>query len=509
MRLLFGDCALDPGRRELSRAGEPVHIEPQVFDLLLYLIQNCDHVVGKDELMSAIWRGRIVSESTLSTRVNAARSAIGDSGERQQFIRTIARKGIRFVGEVTQASIKPTNSDDPAGRASDGRPSIAILPFTNLSGDSAQAYLSDGITEDIITDLSRWRQLAVQSRSASFCYRDADADPGQIARELNVRYVLAGSVRRIGERMRITAQLIDTETGRHVWAERFDRAAADLFQVQDEVVQTIVSTLVGRVQAADAARARRKPPVSLAAYECVLKGNSLPWSDVEGVAEAARLFERAIELDPGYGLAHALLAIMRYREWLNDFSGSDAMLDESYRLAKRAVELAGNESTCFAILSQICLYRRLFDLALQHIERAIEINPTNQWNTADMGNVLCFLGRAEEAIGWFKRARGIDPYFDPAWYWHGLGLTQMMLRQYDVAVAAFERSPAHPFYVSAYLAGCHAQLGESGKARLIVGKCLHSRPDFTIARWMAKEPYKNPADAAHLAECLRAAGLPG
>jgi TolB-like protein len=397
-----------------------------------------------------------------------------------------------------------------AAAAANTRPSIAILPFANLGGDSAQDYLSDGITEDIITDLSRWSQLAVMSRSASFRYRGAGTDVGRIARELQVRYILEGSIRRLGERIRITAQLIDGETGSHVWADRFDREISDVFKVQDEVVQTIVGTLVGRVQAADAQRARRKPPASLAAYECVLQGNALPWDDDKSAAEATRLFEKAIELDPGYGFAHALLAVMRYREWMNDLSGSDdAVLDEAYRLAKRAVEIADDESTCFSILSQVCLKRRYFDLALQHMQRAIAINPTNQWNTADMGNLLSHIGRSEEAMAWFKRARQIDPYFDPAWYWHCLGRGHMLLRRYEEAVAEFERASARPFQVSAYLAGCYARLGASDRARALAAGCLVERPDFTIGRWMAKDPFRDPADAAHLVECLRAAGLPG
>ena len=205
----------------------------------------------------------------------------------------------------------------------DGRTAIAVLPFVNLSGDPAQGYFSDGITEEIITDLSRWRRLAVQSRSASFRYRDAATDLPRIARELNIRYIVEGSVRRLGERLRITAQLIDTETGSHVWADRFDCENADLFKLQDEVVQTIVSTLVGRVDASDVERARRKPPASLAAYECVLRGNAMPWSDPDGAAEATRLFEKAIEIDPDYGIAYALLAVMRYHQWFGELSSPD------------------------------------------------------------------------------------------------------------------------------------------------------------------------------------------
>ena len=390
----------------------------------------------------------------------------------------------------------------------EARPSIAILPFANLGGDPEQDYFSDGITEDIITDLSRWRMLAVQSRSASFRYRGPAIDLKQVARELKVRYVLEGSVRRLGERIRITAQLIDTETGAHVWAERFDRDAADLFALQDAVVRTIVSTLVGRVQAADAERARRKPPAKLAAYDCVAHGNALPWEDPASAAEATRLFEQAIQIDPNYGFAHSVLAWMRYREWVQELSGGDRLLEQAYALATRATTLDSNESACFAILGHICLMRRSFDLALQHLNRALEINPTNQWNLADMGSMLSYLGRAEEGLTWLKRAREIDSYFDPAWYWFTIGHANLALRRYTDALAAFEHPAARPFQVSAYMAACHARMGATNKARPLATECLRNKPDFSIVRWMKKEPFKDPADAARLAESLRIAGLP-
>jgi adenylate cyclase len=393
------------------------------------------------------------------------------------------------------------------GEPPDPKPSIAILPFANLGGDPAQDYFSDGITEDIITDLSRWRMLSVQSRSATFRYRGPAIDVKQVARALSVRYVLEGSVRRLGNRLRITAQLSDAESGAHIWAERFDRDAAELFAVQDEVVHTIVSTLVGRVQAADAERARRKPPAKLAAYECMIRGNALSWDDPAGAAEATRLFEQAIEIDPNYGFAHGVLGWMRYRAWSQELNG-DALLDQAYRLATRAVSLDSNDSANFTILAHICLMRRSFDLSLEHTKRAVALNPTNQWNQADMGTVLSYLGHAGEALAWFRRAREIDPYFDPAWYWFSYGLAYLLLRRYAEALAAFEHPANRPFQVAAYMAGCHAQLGGAARAQALAADCLDKKPDFTIGRWMKKEPFKNPADAEHLIECLRAAGLP-
>ena len=330
---------------------------------------------------------------------------------------------------------------NPAPASGPPRISICVLPLANLGGDPEQQYFSDGITADIITELSRWRLLAVRSRSASFKYRGPDVDPAQVARELNVRFVVEGTVRRMGDRVRISVQLIDAETGNHVWGERFDRAQAEIFSVQDEVVQTIVSTLVGRVHVSDAVRARRKPPASLDAYECVLEGNALYWDDPAGAAEATRLFERAIEIDPGYGLAHSLLATMKRQQWRDDPGSSTALLDESYQLAMRAVELDDSESTCHSLLAQVCLYRRSFDLALEHMQRSLELNPNNQWNVADMGLILVYVGRADEAVAWNTRARQIDPYFDQPWYWRQFGLTCMVLGRYQEALNLFARHP--------------------------------------------------------------------
>lgn len=389
------------------------------------------------------------------------------------------------------------------------RVTICVLPFTNMSGDPSQEYFSDGLTEDIITELSRWRRLfSVRSRSASFRYRGSALDMQQVARELDVRYIVEGSVRRVGERIRINAQLIDSETGSHVWAERFDHGLDEIFAVQDRVVQTIVSTLVGRVQASDAERSRRKPPASLAAYECVLQGNALPWDEPQGAEEATRLFEKAIEIDPGYAIAHALLAALRYSRWRDDAGESDVLLDEAYVLAERAVELDDGDSTCHAILAQVLLLRRSYDQALQYARRAVEINPNNQWNSADLACILIYTGHSEEALRWLARAREIDPYFDPAWYWRALGQAHMHLQQYAEAAAKFSHTRVRPYRVMALLAGCQAELGDMDRARVSVADCLVLRPNFSIRLYMSKEPFQIKLDAERVEAALRRAGLP-
>ena len=245
MQFLFGDHVLDVARRELRRGSEAVAVEPQVFDLLVYLVENRDRVVSKEDLLESVWGGRIVSESTLTSRINAARKAVGDSGHEQRLIRTVARKGLRFIGTVrcengpaasqpphTAATAESGERERPALPKPD-RPAIAVLPFTNMSGDPEQEYFSDGISEDIITALSKLRSFLVIARNSSFIYKNRPVHLRQVAGELGVRYVVEGSVRKGGDRVRITAQLNDVSTGSHIWAERYDRGLADVFAVQD------------------------------------------------------------------------------------------------------------------------------------------------------------------------------------------------------------------------------------------------------------------------------------
>jgi TolB-like protein len=388
------------------------------------------------------------------------------------------------------------------------RVAVCVLPFTSIGGDAAQDAFSDGLTEDILTELSRWRLLAVRSRASTFRYRGMVVDVQQVARDLDAKFVVEGSVRRVGGRVRITVQLIDGDSGNHVWAEKFDRDADDLLAVQDEVVRRIVSTLVGRMQVSDVESVRRRPSVSLAAYQCVLSGNALPWDDPEGGAQAKRLFEQAIALDPAYGMPHALLAAMKVSEWRDDLDGDDALLDEGHALARHAVELDSNESTCFSMLALACLFQRHFELTRQYARRAIELNPNNQWNQADMGVMLVYLGEPEEALEWLGRARQIDPFFDPPWYFRAIGQALMNLHRYDEALAMLEQVTPRSLRVAVLQAGCHGRLHDAAGAAEAVAAVLALKPGFSIARFMTREPFKNPEDAAHLAQSLELAGLP-
>ena len=263
----FEKYVLDTDRRELRQGGDLVRLAPQVFDILVYLIHHRDRVISKDDLMAAVWGGRIVSESALTTRLNGARKAIGDSGEEQRLIKTLPRRGVRFVGDVREEK-QPANTPARdmqapiASPVSQEQPSIVILPFTNLSGDPLQDYFTDGVVEDITTELSRSSELFVIARNSSFTYKGQAVDVRAVGRDLGVRYVLEGSVRKVAQRVRITGQLIDAESGKHIWADRFESSLEDIFALQDQMAHSVVGAITPKAGAgrnrAGQAKADRK-----------------------------------------------------------------------------------------------------------------------------------------------------------------------------------------------------------------------------------------------------------
>jgi adenylate cyclase len=507
--LRIADLKVDPALDEISKDGHTTKLEPKAMQLLICLAERAGEVVSVDELLDRVWKDVIVSQDSVYAAVAALRRTLGDDPKNPTYIANVVRRGYRLIAPVSAWAEPRAALPASFAQAPPERPSIAVLPLLNLSGDPAQDYFSDGITADIITELSRWRRLAVRSRSASFRYRGSALDMKQVARELDVRYVVEGTVRRVGERIRISVQLVDAEAGSQVWGERFDRGSEEIFIVQDRVVQTIVSTLSGRIQASDAERARRKPPASLAAYEYVLKCNALPWDEPGCAEEAMRLVEKAIELDPSYGYAYALLAILSYSQWADGPRSSEAALDKAYALATRALELDAGESTCHAVLGDICAQRRSFERAVQYTRRAVEINPTNQWNAADLGSILVYAGEPDEALSWFAKAREIDPYFDETWYWRISAIAYMLLHRYQDALSALAHVRVRAYHISALTAACHAEIGAMAIAKASVAECLAMKPDFSIKQFVRMRPFKMAGHAEQLASSLRLAGLPG
>jgi TolB-like protein len=290
VEFVFDEYRLDADRRELRRGGTRIPLEPQVFDVLVYLVRNRDRLASKDDLLAAVWDGRIVSESTLYSRVNAARKAIGDDGGSQRLIRTVPRKGIRFVGDVREER----------GAAPAPRLSIVVLPFLNLASDPEQEYFADGVTDDLTTDLSRISGALVIARSTAFTHKGKSIDVKQVGRELGVRYVLEGSVRRAGDRVQVNVQLIDAESGAHVWADRFDTSRADLVEAQNEITGRLARTLNLELAEAEARRIEQEKAVNPDARDFVMRGWAWYYRprSARAAHEARQAFERALEIEP-------------------------------------------------------------------------------------------------------------------------------------------------------------------------------------------------------------------
>jgi adenylate cyclase len=388
------------------------------------------------------------------------------------------------------------------------RPSIAVLPFDNLSGQPDEAYFSDGITEDIITGLTRFRSLFVVARNSSFAFRDKPVDIAEVGRRLGVAYLLEGSIRRSGERVRVTAQLLEAATGMHIWADRYDGGLDDIFAVQEEVARTIVSTLVGRIHDASLQKSLRRPPSSLAAYECLLRG----MAHFRGIAEddnrkAFEMFERAVALDPQYALGHACL-VGASLALHGSAAAPPAVLDAAFATASRALELDPQESRCHSVLALIWLYRRDFDAAEYHYRKALELNPNDADRRMGLGYLLALRGKPGEALDWMEEGMRLNP-FQPILYSARMGIALYSLKRYAEAAQALKRVPAMGYWSRTRLAACYGQLGRTAEAEAQKTAILLEKPDFTIAEFFRRDVLLERAeDREVLREGLIKAGLP-
>lgn len=386
------------------------------------------------------------------------------------------------------------------------KPSIAVLPFENMSGDPEHQYFSDGITEDIITELSRFRHLFVIARNSSFVFRDKPVEVGEIGRRLGVRYLVEGSVRRAGDRIRITAQLIDTNSGVHLWADRYDRELKDLFAVQDEVAHTVASTLADRVSSAAMGHARRKSTDSLTAYDCYLRGldHYQHFTD-EDMARARELLERAIALDPGFSHAYAYLAFIHIEEWYE--TGSSMALDTAYKLARKAVALDSTEGTGHGALGFAYFAKRQFERAEAHLQQAITLNTNDSNAAALLIDFYATVGQPSEALQWAERAMRLNPYH-PDWYDTFYAHALYVARRYSEAADAVKRVTTSQYWGHAIAAASCAMAERADEARAHVAELLVKRPGFSSRSFVSIVPYKNEGDAAHMLEGLLRAGLP-
>jgi TolB-like protein len=505
----FDDFVLDTARRELRGKAGPIPLEPQVFDLLTYLIRNRDRVVSRDDILAAVWKGRLVSDSTLATRINAARGAIGDNGETQRLVRTLPRRGLRFVGVVREVPKQAAN-------ALADRPSIAVLPFANMSGDVEQDYFADGMAEEITTALSRQRWLAVVSRNSSFSYKGRTIDVKRIGRELAARYVLEGSVRKAAGRLRITGQLVDAETGMHLWADRFDGDIEDIFALQDRVTASVVGAIAPRLERAEIARARRKPTESLDAYDYFLRGmaNVHRWTRADS-DEALKNLRRAIELDAEFAAAHGLAARCYSQRkacgWVSDRQSETA---EAERLAQRAAELGRDDAVALCMAGIVLAYvsGRLDDGSTL-IDRALAMDPNLAWAWVFGSWVKIWLGDAEAAMTRAARAETLSPddpevlffiqtataycHFLAGRYADALSYAQTAVRQRpDVAIS------------TAAVAASGALAGQLRITDETTAHLLQLQPGLRLSDLDELFPFGRADDRRRWSEGLRKAGVP-
>jgi adenylate cyclase len=429
--------------------------------------------------------------------------AIEDLGE--QNVKNITRPLRVYRIRIADAVADPA----PVASARARRPSIVVLPFANISGDPEQEFFADGLTEDIITELSRFRNLLVISRNSAFVFKGKAVKLPEAARALNVEFVLEGSVRKAGDRVRVTGQLIDAETDRHVWAERYDRRLEDIFEIQDELTRAIVATLPGRVEAASRDRAKRKQPDSMAAYECVLTAKVLHHRSTRADnARAQELLDRALSLDPDYGHAHAWKGCVLGQSWVHGWcSDRDALFREVMAELEIALRLDDNDADVHRILAALNLIRGNHDKALYHQERGLALNPNYDLLVVQQGELLTWLGRPEEGAEWILKAMRLNPYH-PERFWNHLGRAYFAGRRYAEAVAAFRHithpDPAH----HAFLAAALAAAGEPAAAAAHVQATLAGDPLFSVAGYLQTLHYREPSDREHHRQALLTAGFP-
>jgi TolB-like protein/Tfp pilus assembly protein PilF len=515
MLYLFENFTLDNERRELRTNGAKVAVEPQVFDLLVYLIENRERVVSKDDLIASVWEGRIVSDSALDSRINAARKAIGDSGKAQRLIRTFARKGVRFVGDVRigdETSKLSRKVVDPALTVPH-KPSIAVLPFTNLSGNTQDDAFVDGVTEEIITALSRVRWFFVIARGSTFAFRGRDTDIKEVARDLGVRYVLTGSIRHVDDRVRATARLIDGNTGSNVWAHSYDRALFDIFAVQDDITQTIAGAIEPELSRAERDRARIRRRESMDSWTTYQQGMAHLYRYTgDNLAKAREIFAQAIALDPELGPAYSALAEAYYYEVVYGFAESaDDNRERAIEAAQRAVELDPGDGGAHCTLGRIHYLRREYAAAIAELEVALDLNPNLALAHYGLGAALVFSGRPHEAFSYLETAIHLSPR-DPNL---GSFLVRMAEAKYlvgdDEAAARFAlrslSQPAFQWSRYAIMIAALGQLGRSAEASTYIAKVTSNRPTFSVSFVRTMHPFSRDMGIERYCEGLRKAGV--
>jgi TolB-like protein len=518
----FENFCLDAGRQELRRAGEVIAIEPQILDLLFYLVRNRERVISKDDLMNDVWKGRIVSDSTLTSRIASARKAIGDSGKEQRLVRTISRKGIRFVGDVVEDtggedSLSCLNSTVPSGEplrlTLPDKPSVAVLPFHLIGGQEEHAYFVDGLVDDIITYMSRSRDFFVIARNTSFSYRTrTPLDARQVGSELGIGYIIEGSARLRGRTLRIVADLVETSGGRQLWSEPMQRRFTNSFALQDDIAKAVAATMQTQILLSEGV-------LSAARREDELRRNDIlnrAWQNVyrlseRGLKAGKALAEEALRDDGESARGHLILAVayhhLAYLGFVGDQrDGFERALEHGLRALRLEPDSEYNNWIVGSSMSQV----RRFDEALTHLRRATEINDNFSLAHGSWGTVLAWLGHYEEAIAKTQLALRLNPR-DPANFLRHfvMALATFGLREYresaywsDLVIAERPR-----WYLASLVGAASLALaGDVQHARLVLRKLVDEKPGIDTGI-VTELPLGNPEIGTRLRKGLRLAGL--
>ncbi len=515
MKYRFSNFEIDLGQHELRREGVSVHIEPQVFDVIVHLVRNHDRVVSKDELIDTVWNGRAISEAAFSSRINGARRVLGDNGTDQLFIKTLHRRGFRFVGDVQAVAVSDADAirlaPDDTAAASDAparvslstelshlddvvseavkaeaitRSSIAVLPFGNISNDPENDYFSYGLTEDIIRLLARNRWLSVISRHSTIGFGGRVVDAREVGAQLGVSYVMSGSVRKSSGTVRITAELARAADGKQLWSDKYDLQLENIFDIQEEMARQIAATIEPELSKVEQQLAARKAPESLDAWDCYQRGLWNLWRfTTPGFDQAEAYFLRAIEADPDFARGHGALAYVNVQRSLyDDPQVRPARLETALRQARAAVALDDLDCFCHCALGRALCLTRQNDEALAAIDLSLELNPSFAQGYFAQGFNLLWYGREIEAETLLDRATMLSPRDSHLWSFHHVrSWAHFSLGEYDIAVEFARRATRQPnvtYRAFATLAASLGRLGEKAQAEAVAAELLQRKPDY-------------------------------
>lgn len=536
MRYRFNDYILDTESLELSKNGVLIHSEPQVIELLVLLVQNSNRLVTKEEIYKTVWRGRIVSEAALSSRIKSLRHLLGDTGKKQQYLRTVHKRGFRFVADVVpaedKAALAPATSEaqldanesiaaaiettaSPVVEASIKKPVVAVLPFSNLSGDKEQEYFADAITADLITHLSKHRWLQVIARNTMLGYKVKAVDVRELATALGAVYVVDGSVQRAGNRVRVAANLIEAKTSHHIWTDRYDRELSDIFALQDEITETIAARIEPEIGFAERNRVVHVRPSNLQAWDAYHLGiyHFFKFTGEDNL-EAQKLLKQSQQLDPNFGEAYAWWAyavVLGMVYW--DTKPTQELMDEALAACDKALSVDSQNASFHALKARVQVARCEYNSALTENEMAIDLNPSFAAAHCGLGDSLAYEGSYDSAMVCFDRAIALSPNDPQLWAFYSYAAQALIFQKdFEKALQYTQRASAIPnyqYWTTAHMAVALAYLGREQEAQTTVKRLLQQNPRFSIKFAKEKLFYlKMPEQIELYLDGLKMAGVP-